>query len=272
MVKLSRAAFLYSLGAAGVFILTGCGSGTDKNSSFGGSYRSAYTIPAKNENGTFTFTVDVKGKVSGVFDNQGGQIREFNGEIDNNTSLSGATLIRASGLTGTLDGNASGPGAPGVPETLVPITGGNFVLVEQGTTYAGSFVVDSQDARNPFQAAYTDAGRFADAFTIENAPPSTITSSPVTEFSVDGDGRLIGKFGTHSVVAQITNNGNITGTITGEGERQYGFRGIVNSVTWQFGQESDPPSLPGLKADLVFTIDGREYTGYIKTTGGDGTN
>jgi len=503
MVKISRSAFFSMLVASGAIILAeGCGSGTRKNSSFIGAYQSAYTIPSLNESGSFDFTIDVKGHITGTLNNLNGKIREVTGTLDNGGSFSGSTLIRATSVTGTIGGTMSGLTAGGIGIT-VPVTGGNFQLVESGVSASGNFVVGatptapgssnfqgfftgnynipglsqngtlsfsvdaagvmtgqlvrgsetglltgtiastgnftatvkfasdsqtfvgtlvktqdsstlgnftvakggktyagtfskttvttgdspfkgsyrgtygipeqgengnlsftvgpsgsltgffSQSNNSPvgtftgafnndgsfagtitydpstkivtrtitgligtglpsghlsgdfvmtingalipgdfevaggsgpdsfYQASYTDGGKFDLAVFFGNSPTTVFHNAQAAEFSVDQEGSILGAFtafgqdnngnniiiATYPLEGRVTNDGRITGTITGEDKNDYAFRGVINKLTWTF---ADKTSNPGVKADLIYTIKGVEYTGFLKATGGDG--
>jgi hypothetical protein len=250
MAKLSRSAFLYSLGVTGVMILTGCGSGTDKNSSFGGSYRSAYTIPQLNESGIFLFTVGVKGDVRGSLDNQSGRIREFTGELKNDGSLTGSTIDRASNTTGSFSGTVAGTGQAGIPDVLVQVTGGDFTLTENNVPYVGAFTVGQTPAApgtSGFQGFYNG---------VYNVPE--LNQNGTTSFSVDSAGRMTG---------QLTRNdetGLLTGTVqsTGNFTASVVFRSETTQLAGTLIKTSDSSTL----GNFTQTISGRSVAGSFGPT------
>jgi hypothetical protein len=278
MSKISRAAFLYSLGATGVFILSGCGSGTEKNTTYGGAYRSAYTIPQLNESGVFAFTVDIKGNLTGTLDNQVGKVREVSGSVDGDGTFEASTRNRADGaggrFTGSLSSNAT-VFAPGAPPAATPIVGGTFSLAENNTTVAGSFtVVNNVVTANNYRASYSDGGRFNPAVSFGGAP--RLSDSRSVQFNVDQQGLIVGSFGPYPVEGRVADNAQIAGNVTTEDGNRYAFRGIINKLTFRFTSinaqgEEEEESLPGISGDLIFVVDGKEYAGSVNALGGDGT-
>lgn len=234
MAKLSRSAFLYSLGATGAFILTGCGSGTTKNTVYNGAYRSAYTISGLNEAGAFNFTVDVKGGITGSLDNQNGTIREVSGSLNNDGTFSADTLNRANNVRGRLTGTMSGEGltpVPGAPPVSNPVTGGNFTLSENNTQTPGSFLVDGEipaPGTSGFQGFYNG---------VYNIPE--LNQNGTTSFSVDAAGRMTG---------QLTKNdetGLLTGTVqsTGNFTASVAFRNETSTLNGTLVRTEDNSTL-----------------------------
>lgn len=250
MAKLSRSAFLYSLGATGIMILAGCGSGTEKNSSFGGSYRSAYTIPQLNETGIFLFTVGTKGDVRGSFDNQSGKVREFTGQLNNNGSLTGSTVDRTTNTTGSFSGTVAGSGQAGIPDVLVDVTGGDFTLTENNVPYVGAFTVGETPAApgtSGFQGFYNG---------VYNIPE--LNQNGTTSFSVDSAGKMTG---------QLTRNdetGLLTGTVqsTGNFTASVAFRSETTQLTGTLIKTADNSTL----GNFTQTVGGRTVGGSFGPT------
>ena len=103
--KQTRAAFLMSLGTLSLAALAGCAGGAPPDSEFVGNYLSTYTLPAIGENGTFSFTVEQKGRMVGSFtDATTNLVYAFEGVVENKGKFTGADLTGAD-LTGAdLDG------------------------------------------------------------------------------------------------------------------------------------------------------------------------
>lgn len=210
MVKISRSAFFTMLAASGAFVLTGCGSGTPKNSNYTGAYRSAYTISSLNETGEFDFTIDVKGRVQGTLNNQNGKIREFSGELKNSGEIDGDTFDRTSNVRGRLSGKFAGEGAD-----ATSITGGNFTLTEANVPAVGTFVVGGTPSPIPSPTVSTFNASYNGTYSIPELGESGNLS-----FSVDTQGKMLGFFNESTtapvgaLVGTVTNSGNFTGTLS----------------------------------------------------------
>ncbi|MBC8134716.1 MAG: hypothetical protein H8F28_02380 [Fibrella sp.] len=253
MAKLSRSAFLYSLGATGVFFLTGCGSGTTKNTIYGGVYRSAYTISQLNEAGAFNFTVDVKGNITGSLDNQNGTVREVTGSLKNDGSFEADTFNRVTNTRGRLTGTMSGllpvqdPSAPAQP---VLVTGGNFTLTETNVQTVGSFQVDAvipAPGSSGFQGFYNG---------VYNIPE--LNQNGTTSFSVDSAGRMTG---------QLTRNdetGLLTGTVQSSGNFTAAvvFRNETSQYNGTLIKTTDNSTL----GNFTQTVSGRTVAGSFGAT------
>ncbi|MBC7804735.1 MAG: hypothetical protein H7145_01165 [Akkermansiaceae bacterium] len=270
MAKLSRSAFLYSLGATSVFILTGCGSGTDKNSSFGGAYRAAYTIPQLGESGIFTFTVGTKGDVTGSLDNQSGKLREFSGKLENNGVLNGSTFDRTANTRGTFSGTVAGTGLGGLPEVSVSVTGGNFTLTEGNVPYSGSFNVGETPVApgtSGYQGSYSG---------VYNVPGLSQNGS--TSFSVDSSGAMTGLFTRGNETGSLTGTINSAGNFTADvdfGNETVGLAGVLtkttdNSTQGNFTLTQGNQSFVGSlgKSDIAPTAGNSPYAGSYRGTYG----
>ncbi len=253
MAKLSRSAFLYSLGATGVFLVTGCGSGTTKNTVYGGVYRSAYSIPQLNEAGAFNFTVDVKGNLTGSLDNQNGTIREVTGSVKENGSFEAETLNRATNTRGRLTGTISGSGVvltPGSAPVANPIQGGNFSLSENNAQNVGNFQVNGVVAApgtSGFQGFYNG---------VYNIPE--LNQNGTTSFSVDSAGRMTGQLTrgneTGLLSGNVTSTGNFTASVV--------FRDETTQFTGTLINTEDNSTL----GNFTQTVGGRGVAGSFGPT------
>lgn len=253
MAKLSRSAFLYSLGATGAFILTGCGSGTTKNTVYNGAYRSAYTISGLNEAGAFNFTVDVKGSITGSLDNQNGTIREVSGSLNNDGTFTADTLNRANNVRGRLTGTMSGLGEipiPGAPPVSNPVTGGNFTLSENNIQTSGSFLVNGDipaPGTSGFQGFYNG---------VYNIPE--LNQNGTTSFSVDAAGRMTGQLTKNDETGLLTGNVQSTGAFTAS----VAFRNETSTLTGTLVRTDDNSTL----GNFTQTVGGRLVGGSFGPT------
>ncbi len=285
MATLSRFAFLNALAIGGAFVLTGCGGSTDKNSNYTGAYRSAYTISSLDEVGTFNFTVDVKGNISGLMDNQTGKVREVSGQMDREGTFNASTRDRGSSVViGRITGTMSI--APttipiGTDVIATPVIGGNFSLVESGATRAVNFVVNAPIANSTFQAAYTSNSDIVfDPVSFGGASQTTLADTSTLQFSVDRQGVVLGTVGQYRIDAQIKNDNLISGTITDNDGTKYSFTGIASKVIYNYQKTQTTgtgatattttvdATFPGIYFQLVYVINGKEYNGFIKAVGG----
>ena len=224
MAKLSRSAFFSVLVSSSAFVLAGCGGGTEKNSNYTGSYRSAYSIPTLGETGVFSFTVDTKGKLSGTLDNQNGQVREVSGSVKGDGSFEGGTLVRTAsgtGRTGVVSGTVSAAIANNLPGNFnlaTPVTGGSFALVEGGSASPGSFQVQEIPITlpSPTPPPTTSISAYQGYYSgIYNVPE--LNQNGNTSFSVDAAGAMTGLLTrneeTGTLTGTLTNGGNFTGSV-----------------------------------------------------------
>ncbi len=243
MAKLSRSAFLYSLGATSALLLAGCGSGTTKNTSYGGAYRSAYTIAQTGETGLFNFTVDTKGNITGSLDNQGGKVREVSGTLKSDGSFTADTFDRGANVRGQLSGIMSGGAsvlAPGALPTATPITGGNFSLSEGTTRSSGSFLVGGTppaSGTSGFQGFYNG---------VYNIPE--LNQNGTTSFSVDAAGNMTGS------LTRADETGLLTGLVAGTGSFTASIK--FRTETTQF------------QGTLIKTTDNSTLGNFTETIGG----
>ncbi len=252
MAKLSRSAFISMLGGTGVFLLTGCGSGTKKNSNYSGVYRSAYTIPQLGESGYFNFTVDVKGRLQGSFDNQNGKVREFTGELKNNGEFTGTATDRSASASGFISGKMASSGGTAVVEgTPTAITGGNFTMVENDKNVTGDFLVGGTPAAtgtSNYQGFYNG---------IYNIPE--LNQNGLTSFSVDSSGNMTGSLTRKDETGLLTGTINSTGNFTAS----IAFRNETSTFTGTLIKTTDNSTL----GSFTQTVGGKTYAGsFGKTT------
>lgn len=281
MATLSRLAFLNVLAIGGAFVLTGCGGSTDKNSNYTGSYRSAYSITssAGDEVGTFDFTVDVKGNISGLMDNLVGKVREVSGRIDSEGTFVASTRDRSSDSTGQISGTMSI--APttipiGTDVIATPVIGGNFSLVEGTTTLPVNFAVNASVDESAFAASYGNPfDLFDPAVSFGGASQNTLIDSNAVDFSIDRQGRLLGTVAGYRVEGQVTKNNRVSGSVIDNDGKRYTFSGIATRLTYSYflppiSGTGDPTSEsdPGINFQVIWSINGKEYNGYIQALGG----
>lgn len=193
-------------------LLSGCGSGAPPDNIYQGSYRAAYSIPQLNESGTFSYTIEKKGGMTGSFvDTQTNKTRGFRGTMNNSGSFSGEVTEGAtrSAVSGVI-------ASTGVP-------GGDFTLNQNGAEYQGNFTLVGDTSQLPtFTSAYQ--GGYNGAFNVANPPPGRAASGSVS-FSVDQRGSITGSFiesdndkivgnnPSGAFLGQVTNDGRFTGAI-----------------------------------------------------------
>ena len=233
------------------------------SSAFAGSYRGIYSVPEGGEDGSLSVTVDPSGAMTGFFSQ------------NRNTAV--GTWIGAVGIDGSFSGTITYDPSTGL--TSRPITGrlgktgtgiaGDFIWTIDGNNKSGNFDAQVTEVNSSYRAAYTDGGLFNPAVSFGNAPISIVEDSISSEFNIDKQGSLLGSFGAYLVTGRVTNDGRVTGSLTGANGKTYPYRGIINKVTWTYGPDGSK-TIPGVKADLIFSIEGKEYNGFLKATGGDG--
>ena len=294
MATLSRSAFFSVLVSTGAFALVGCGGSTEKNSTYTGSYRSAYSITTLGETGTFNFTVDTKGKVSGLMDNLSGEVREVNGSINADGAFEATTRNRTSGATGVLNSTVSSEfvnNLPGSFNNPTPVSGGNFSIQESGVTSVGNFLINATPTQinpgNDFRGYYgSNIQAHGRAISFGGAPEAALIDSNSVDFNVDTRGVILGTLGSYPFEAVVNTDSRIVGTVTdASGTKKYPFRGIINKVRYLYDapktiigsdgkvtETTEPATANGIGATLIFNIEGKEYYGTLRAVGGSGAN
>lgn len=203
----TRRGFLVATISCGIVtIVSGCGGGTPDNSPYQGTYRSQYAIPSLHENGFFSFTVDIKGKLSGSFTNSANNtVRSVSGSLKSTGKFDGSTNLN--GLSGSVNGTLSTGTATG------STPGGDFTLKESGVSSAGSFVLSSSgDQYNPQTSQFR--GAYSGSFSTPNAASG---SGGQVSYSIDSTGAITGSFSTSTetglFTGQVQNSGTFTGSI-----------------------------------------------------------
>jgi hypothetical protein len=247
--KPTRARFLLSLGAFSLAALTGCAAGAPPDSIFTGTYLSTYTLPAIGENGTFSFSVERKGKMIGSFTdaNNTNLVYAFDGVVENTgkftgTMRNGTTTSTISGLlvVGGSGGSGGGTGNTG--------SGGDFNITRGVNQYRGYFTIGGSLAsvdsiyKGIYSAVYSVAG-----LQIEGKDFTGLVS-----YSVDSKGNMIGSM--TRAIQDKTDTGLLTGTVGNSGA-------FLASV--QFSTITLP-----LEGTLVNTTDGSAQGNYKVTQGG----
>jgi hypothetical protein len=188
MGKQTRRGFLAVSGAVTAAALIGCAAGAPPNSKYQGTYRSVYAIPGAGENGTFNYSVEQKGKITGALvDSSNNKVWSFNGSVANDGKFNG-TLS---------DGAQTSP----VSGTLSP-TGGNFETSRSGLAVRGDFQVDGKltETQSTFQGTYTGV------YSIPGLP-----LAGTNNFTVDSKGNLIGS------ISRGEETGLMSGTVSNAG-------------------------------------------------------
>lgn len=188
MGKQTRRSFLAVSGAVTAAVLVGCAAGAPPNSTYQGTYRSVYAIPGLGETGTFNYSIEQKGKITGSFvDANTSKVWSFNGTVTNNGKFDGSLS----------DGSQTSP----VSGTLSN-SGGNFEVTRGGQAQRGDFQVDG--TLNETQSAYQ--GIYSGVYNIPG-----LTLSGINSFTVDSRGNITGS------LTRGTETGLLTGTIGNSG-------------------------------------------------------
>lgn len=191
MGKQTRRGFLAITGAVSIAVLTGCAAGAPPDSTYQGTYRSVYAIPGVGETGTFNYSVEKKGQITGSF-------------VDANTS-------KVLGFTGTVanDGKFVGQLSDGATTSPVSGTlsgkGGNFAMKRSGQALQGDFQIDGtlSETQSAFQGTYTG---------VYNLPGLPLSGT--NNYTVDSKGNLIGS------ITKGEEFGLLTGTVSNSGTVQ----------------------------------------------------
>jgi hypothetical protein len=207
--------------SAAAFLLNGCGAKSAPDTPYKGAYRAAYTIPALNESGTFSFTVEQKGGMTGSFVTDTGTTYAFSGGVASSGYFSG-TLKTASvsyPLTGTL------------AVTTTTTGGGNFQETRDNQSYSGSFSLTASGITptpsSTFRGAYSG---------VYNVP--TTSQNGVVSFSVDSLGNITGSMtqgtGTSTQTGFLSGTVQATGNFTATvvfGKDTQTLVGVLNATT-----------------------------------------
>lgn len=185
--------------AVPAIVLSGCGAKSKPDTPYRGSYRAAYTIPDLNESGTFSFTVEQKGGMTGAFvDNNSGKTYAFSGGVASSGYFSGTLQNGADkfSVTGTLAIASTTSG------------GGDFQQSRGSQTYRGSFsLTDAGITPTPgssFRGAYSGS---------YNIPGLSQTGT--LSFSVDTRGVVTGSWTRDNQTGYLNGSVKETGTLSG---------------------------------------------------------
>ena len=248
MGKQTRADFLVTMAALSLAALTGCAGGAPPDSEFQGTYLSTYTLPGSGENGTFSFSVEQKGKMVGSFtDANTNAVYAFDGVVENTGKFTGAlkNATTSSPISGLLvvkgSGSTGGGGNTG--------SGGDFTLTRSGTDQRGYFTVGGSlsTVNSEYQGIYSGVYGVDDRLKVDGKSFSGLAS-----YSVDSKGNIIGSM-TRSGSAET---GLLTGTIGNTGAFAASVKFAVANVT-----------LP-LAGTLVKTGDGSAQGNFTVSSGG----
>ena len=241
----TRAAFLMSLGAFSLAALTGCAGGAPPDSTFVGTYLSTYTLPAIGENGSFSFSVEKKGKMIGSFtDANTNLVYAFDGVVENSgkftgTLKNGATSSPISGLL-VVGGSTSGGGNGNTG------SGGDFSLMRSGTEHRGYFTIGGSltTVNSNYQGIYSGVYGVDTRLKVDGA-----TLNGLASYSVDSKGNIIGSL----------TRGAETGLLTGT---------VGNTGAFQANVKFATTTLP-LAGTLVRTGDGSAQGNFTVSSAGN---
>ncbi|MBC8103413.1 MAG: hypothetical protein H7Z41_12610 [Cytophagales bacterium] len=243
--KTRRGFLVATITSSVAILLNGCGGGTPDNTPYQGTYRSQYSIPGMNENGFFSFTVDIKGKMNGSFTNSSNsQVRSFSGDLKSTGRFEGSTSLN--GASGSINGTLST--AANVGST----PGGDFTLSEGGRSVPGNFILSSDgDQYNPQTSQFR--GAYSGSFTV----PGSNEGGQVS-YSIDSQGSITGSFSksdeTGLFSGQVQNSGTFTGSVA------YASGPVSITGTLQ-------PSISGVTVgNYVQTVGGRQVSGTFGPT------
>ena len=245
--KRTRAEFFMTMGAFSLAALSGCAGGAPPDSEFQGTYLSTYTLPAVGENGTFSFSIEQKGKMVGSFtDANTNQVYAFDGVVENTGKFTGilkkdAVSSPISGLLVVKGAAASGTGNTGA--------GGDFTLTRGGSDQRGYFTIGGSlsTVNSEFQGIYSGVYGVDDRLKVDGKGFTGLAS-----YSVDSKGNIIGSM-TRSGSAET---GLLTGTVGNTGAFSATVKFAVANVT-----------LP-LAGTLVKTSDGSAQGNFTVSSGG----
>jgi hypothetical protein len=246
MGKQTRAKFLVSLGALSLAALAGCAGGAPPDSEFVGTYLSTYTLPAIGENGTFSFTVEQKGRMVGSFtDANTNLVYAFDGTVENSgkftgTMKNGATSSNVSGLLVVKGASGSGTGNTGA--------GGDFNVTRSGTEQRGYFTIGGtlNSAASTYQGPYAGVYGADTALLVEGK-----TLNGLASYSVDSKGNIIGS------LTRGAETGLLTGTVgnTGAFQATVRFASITLPLSGTLVKTTDGSA----QGNFTFSADGRLY-------------
>lgn len=190
MGKQTRRSFLAVSGAVTAAVLVGCAAGAPPNSTYQGTYRSVYAIPGAGETGTFNYSIEQKGKITGSFvDSSTSKVWSFNGTVTNN---------------GKFDGNLSDGSQTSPVSGTLSLSGGNFELSRSGQALRGDFQVDGtlNETQSTYQGTYTG---------VYNIPGLNLSGT--NNFTVDSKGNLVGAITRGEETGLMTGSVSNAGTI-----------------------------------------------------------
>ncbi len=239
----TRAEFLATMGVLSLAALTGCAGGAPPDSEFQGTYLSTYTLPAIGENGTFSFSIEQKGKMVGSFtDANTNQVYAFDGIVENTGKFTGSlkggtTSSPISGLLVTKGGASSGTGNTGA--------GGDFTLTRAGVDQRGYFTIGGSltTVNSEYKGIYSGVYGADTALLVDGK-----TLNGLASYSVDSKGNIIGSL----------TRGAETGLLTGVVGNTGAFQATVKFVT----------ATLTLSGTLVKTADGSAQGNFTFNSGG----
>jgi hypothetical protein len=190
-MKINRSYFLggTTLMLAGVMLGCSGNYGGTPDSTFSGSYRSAYNIPSLSEVGNFSYSVNQKGALEGsLIDVSTNKVMAVTGTVKNNGTFSGEVKDGSSKypISGTLDKN-----------------GGDFRIAKGGSDQRGNFTVGGSIAE---QGNSEYQGIYAGVYSVPG-----INQGGLTSYTIDSKGNITGS------IQKGNETGLLVGTISNTG-------------------------------------------------------
>jgi hypothetical protein len=190
-MKITRSYFLSGTTLVLTGVMLGCSGnyGGTPDSTFSGSYRSAYNIPGLSEVGNFSYSVNQKGALEGsLIDVSTNKVMSVTGTVKNNGTFSGEVKDGTSKypISGTLDKN-----------------GGDFKIAKGGTDQRGNFTVGgsvTEQGNSEYQGIY------AGVYSVPG-----LNQGGLTSYTVDSKGNITGS------IQKGNETGLLVGTVSNTG-------------------------------------------------------
>jgi hypothetical protein len=190
-MKINRSYFLSGTTLVLAGVMFGCSGnyGGTPDSTFSGSYRSAYNIPSLSEVGNFSYSVNQKGLLEGsLIDVSTNKVMAVTGTVKNNGTFSGEVKDGSSKypISGTLDKN-----------------GGDFKIAKGGSDQRGNFTVGAsvtEQGNSQYQGIY------AGVYSVPG-----INQGGLTSYTIDSKGNITGS------IQKGSETGLLVGTISNTG-------------------------------------------------------
>ena len=246
-----KAALVGMTVTGGATVMAGCGSGAPPNSKYAGTYRATYLTPATGETGTFSFTVEQKGRMTGSFTDIFNKTKGFTGSVGNNGSFDG----QVTDTTGTYPINGT-----------LTAQGGDFRITRGSVDQQGSFTTAGTlptPAPSPTPTP-TVTNTFTGAYRGTYGIPEQNENGNLS-FTVDPSGNITGFFSqtanqpVATLTAIVAGDGNFTGNLTYPNNAP-----AVRPISGKFA--ASKASTGGVSGDFNVTINGVARPGNLEAT------